>query len=288
MAGLWIKMRTDIQTDPAVIRLGAVLGLDPFAVIGRLAAVWMWADTHADRHGHVTLVSRECLDSITLCAGFGAALESVGWLESAPAEGGGITFPRFDRHMGEGAKARALAAKRKKKQREKDAAERHARVPKASRAERDISVTREEESREEKSNTEEPPSEVSSEPLPAASEPPVMSFPVTGKEKQWHLSPGKLGEYEQTYPTLDVAAALRAARQWCIDNGAKRKTHRGMPAFCSRWLEACVNRGQHLKTGGAPATLPFRGAAVKRSALDVVAEFQAKLRAENAPEGTGT
>ncbi len=87
------------------------------------------------------------------------------------------------------------------------------------------------------------PSEVCSEPPKAAtSEPPVLTYPVTGKGgTEWHLTPSKLREYEQTYPTLDILAALRAARQWCVDNPTKRKTSRGMPAFCSRWLESAVH-----------------------------------------------
>jgi hypothetical protein len=158
MPGDWIKLRTDLHSDPAVIRLGAILGLDTFAVVGRLAAVWVWADTHADRHGRVTLVSRSCLDSVTQCVGFGDALEAVGWLSSDPGEGVGITFPRFDRHMGGGAKARAQAAKRKQKQREKVSRPGHARVTLVSRLARDTSVTRVEKSREEKSKEEIPPS----------------------------------------------------------------------------------------------------------------------------------
>ncbi|AMV29320.1 hypothetical protein VT84_33300 [Gemmata sp. SH-PL17] len=157
MAGGWIKLRTDLQSDPAVIRLASLLKLDTFGVIGRLTTVWVWADTHADRHGHVTLVSRSCLDSIALCDGFGAALESVGWLKSSPEEGGGITFPRFDRHMGEGAKQRAQAANRKQKQRSGESRSGHADVPKMSRSQRDTSVTREEKKREEKKEDNGPP-----------------------------------------------------------------------------------------------------------------------------------
>lgn len=153
MTGSWIKFRTDLATDPAVIRIGAILGLDTFAVMGRLATVWVWADTHADRHGTVTLVTRDCLDSLTQCAGFGAAMESVGWLESRSGEGAGIIFPRFDRHMGEGAKARAQAAKRKRRQRSREYSNCHDMVT----LESQNSVTREEESREEKKEDKDTP-----------------------------------------------------------------------------------------------------------------------------------
>lgn len=198
MAGDWIKLRTDLQSDPAVMRLSAVLKLDAFAVIGRLAAVWVWADTHADRHGNVTLVSRDCLDSITQCPGFGAALEDVGWLKSNGGEGGGITFPRFERHMGEGAKARAQAAKRKRNQRERESRSSHGDVTKKSRTDRDDSVTRGEERREEKKEEERPP-------LPPA-------------------KPGGIdGEDSAAIPAeLDTEEFRAAWGQWKTERAAKR------------------------------------------------------------------
>ena len=133
MAGDWIKMRVDLHTDPAVMRMADVLGADSYQVVGWLYAAWVWADTHADRHGHVTLVSRSCLDAVTGRSGFGAAMEEVGWLRSEAGDGAGVTFPKFDRHMGEGAKERRKAAERKRKQRERESVTRHARVTPVSR-----------------------------------------------------------------------------------------------------------------------------------------------------------
>ena len=133
MAGDWIKMRVDLHTDPAVMRMADVLGADSYQVVGWLYAAWVWADTHADRHGHVTLVSRSCLDTVTGRSGFGEAMESVGWLVSEAGDGAGITFPKFDRHMGEGAKERAKAAARKRLQRGRQAAAGHDGVTPVSR-----------------------------------------------------------------------------------------------------------------------------------------------------------
>lgn len=136
-----------------------------------------------------------------------------------------------------------------------------------------------------------PPTEVCSEPpVPAISEPVLLTFPVTGKQREWHLTESKASEYRQTYPGLDVLGALRSARQWCVDNATKRKTHRGMPAFCARWLERSVNHGQH-RTTGPPGTVPFRGAGGKRTVADVIAESRANREAAEAmsrTEGVGT
>ena len=244
MAGDWIKLRTDLQTDPAVIRLASLLGLDTFGVIGRLTTVWVWADTHADRHGHVTLVSRSCLDSIAQCDGFGAALESVGWLQSSPPDDGGITFPRFERHMGEGAKARAQAAKRKQKQRAGESRSGHADVPKASRTQRDTSVTREEKRRREKKEEEKtplPPADAGDgvggpdpEPTPAPeTNPEPEPAPGVGP------NPQAVAEHWNTHPGLVPCVASdphrdRIVRSWATGNALWAAHWRAVIAFMGR------------------------------------------------------
>jgi hypothetical protein len=75
------------------------------------------------------------------------------------------------------------------------------------------------------------------------SEPSALTFPVVGKQpsKEWQLTESKLGEYRESFPGVDVLAQARAARQWCIDNRAKRKTPIGMPGFLTRWFTKAQN-----------------------------------------------
>ena len=95
-----------------------------------------------------------------------------------------------------------------------------------------------------------PNGEACSEPGKPASEPPVadpvvMTFPTVGKGvKEWHLRESKLAEYRDSYPSVDVLAECRKARQWCIDNPRNRKTAPGMPAMLSRWLAKEQNSGR--------------------------------------------
>lgn len=140
MAGDWIKMRTALADDPAVIAMADRLGLDEFSVVGRLHHLWSWADSQS-RDGHAVGVTVRWLNRYVQCDGFAEALTHVGWLV---IDGEGIRFPNFDRHNGESAKARGLAKNRQEKRR--------AKVTEASgqmsRNERDKSVTREEKSKE--------------------------------------------------------------------------------------------------------------------------------------------
>lgn len=141
MAGDWIKMRIDLAEDPAVIGMAEALGLDEFAVVGRLHVLWGWADSQS-RDGHARGVTEKWIDRKVQRDGFAAAMAAAGWLL---LRDGGIEFPNFDRHNGETAKQRGLATNRKKKSREKVTQN----VTHASRHERDETVTREEKRREE-------------------------------------------------------------------------------------------------------------------------------------------
>ena len=135
MAGDWIKMRCNLDTDPAVFQIAAQLGLDELSVVGRLWKVWAWADQHVS-DCHATGVTDVTLDRISTTPGFAAAMRRVGWITG---ESDSPTLPRFDRHNGQSAKTRALATERQSRKR-------HADVTPESRPERD-------QRREEKSNT---------------------------------------------------------------------------------------------------------------------------------------
>jgi hypothetical protein len=116
MAGDWIKMRCNLDTDPAVFQMAAALDMDELAVVGRLWKVWTWADQHV-ADCHAISVTCSVLDRITTTPGFAEAMRKVGWLEGRD---GALSFPRFDRHNGQTAKNRALATNRQAKKRHDD------------------------------------------------------------------------------------------------------------------------------------------------------------------------
>lgn len=142
MAGDWLKMRTRLAEERAVMLICELTGLDQFAVVGRLHAFWSWAGEHTS-NGRVTDVTLKTVDRVTSHDGFGAAMVSAKWLETPPE--GGIVIPRWKEHNGKAAKARYLASLRQVKKR--------AKMSRAQRdGQRDATVTshatREEKSRE--------------------------------------------------------------------------------------------------------------------------------------------
>ena len=113
MAGDWIKVKTDLATDPAVIGIADTLGVDEDLVVGKLCRLWSWANSHTE-DGHAAGVTQKWLDRHLGLDGLAAALCLVGWLEATPD---GVCIPKFDRHNGKSAKTRANARERKRRER---------------------------------------------------------------------------------------------------------------------------------------------------------------------------
>jgi hypothetical protein len=113
MAGDWIKMRTNLDTDPRVIDIATRLGITELQVVGMLWKVWSWADAHT-LDGNAIRVTDVTLDRFTLVTGFADALRKVGWLEGRD---GLLSFPRFAEHNGQTAKNRAETKERVAKHR---------------------------------------------------------------------------------------------------------------------------------------------------------------------------
>ena len=126
----WIKMRVSLVDDPAVISMARHLEASAYEVVGLLHSVWSWANLHTE-DGVALGVTPDWLDHKFGREGLSEAMIRVGWLLD---DDSGIVIPKFDRHNGHSAKARAQATERKR----------------VSRTERDKSVTREEKRTEDK------------------------------------------------------------------------------------------------------------------------------------------
>lgn len=114
MAGDWIKMRTDLGSDPSVIEIATSLGMSEDEVVGKLHRIWSWADHHTE-NGEAPAVTEQWLDRHLTTPGFASAMTETGWLEVIE---NGLRFPKFDRHMGNSAKRRLLQNERKAKSRD--------------------------------------------------------------------------------------------------------------------------------------------------------------------------
>jgi len=142
MAGDWIKMRTALAHDPAVIAIALDLDKNEFEVVGMLHHIWSWADSQS-QDGHIKRVTEKWLDRFVHCDGFSKSLAAAKWLIIGSD---GIEFPNFGKHNGESAKKRAEAAERQRVSRELKAI---ADAALLSQKTCDESVTREEKRREE-------------------------------------------------------------------------------------------------------------------------------------------
>ncbi len=139
MAGDWIKMRTNLDSDPRIVVIAGMLSLTELHVVGCLWKLWAWADEHTI-DGNDIRVTEATLDRFTGVSGFAAALRCVGWLDGVDHS---LSFPRFEEHNGQTAKNRSLTAKRVAKHRKNESANRNSGVT-------TVALPREEKKREEK------------------------------------------------------------------------------------------------------------------------------------------
>jgi len=109
----WIKIEKATPTKAEILAMAAELKIDPDAVLGKLVRLWCWADDNTET-GHVKSVTLALLDSIIGRVGFAEAMQNAGWIVETKD---GVRFPKYDRHMSESAKKRALAAERQSRKR---------------------------------------------------------------------------------------------------------------------------------------------------------------------------
>ena len=133
MAGFWIPMRIDLEQDPSVIAMADALGMDEYAIVGRLHCIWSWANENLT-DGHAHGVTQKWIDRRLQTPGFAEAMTKAGWLA---VEDGHVVFPKFSVWNDKSAKIRLNSTKRKQRQREKqeDGGD------DLSHSQRDISVT---------------------------------------------------------------------------------------------------------------------------------------------------
>lgn len=291
MAGDWILIRKELRDDPRVVEIACALGLDQHGVVGRLVAVWSWADSHTE-NGEILSAKRPQnvqnendasatlyahIDYITGTNGFAEALQNCDWLHKTER---GILFPDYEVYNGKSGKRRQLDAKRKRAERSETASTKRPKNVRKTSAKRPhesgLQNRTEQKSTEQKrrfsnsnrSGVEKPlsveASDAGSPPAATAANPAAgLAFPIVGhKGPEVSLPPKLFAELVAAYPGLDVLAELRKARAWLIANPSRKPTAMGLSRFLARW----VNRASDYRAsarGAAPAT---RAAGYDRSA----------------------
>lgn len=243
MAADWIKMRTDLGGDPAVIRIRRATGIDADAVVGKLHRLWSWADAHT-ADGFAAGLDAEWVDEFAGCAGFAAAMASAGWLE---VDASGVRFANFDRHNGQPAKVRALRKTRMERFR---GAARATDAPPEKR-------------REEKRDIEQAAPVATDDPPKAArpAAPKIGWSAVAGWEG---ITDADRQEWAAAFPGAVLDQELAKATAWLHANPSKAGK-RNWRAFLVRWLGRCQDKGGTVREpGNRPAGPPPTDPAKRR------------------------
>lgn len=141
MAGDWIKFRKSLLKDGRTRIVSRSCHAPVTHVVGALVTLWSLADDFADDEGVIFGYTSDDINSEVGIDNFCESLPGD-WIDLS---GEWIKLPKYQEHNGATAKKRAQNQERQR---------RHRAVTKASRIERDKSVTREEKRREEKKESE--------------------------------------------------------------------------------------------------------------------------------------
>lgn len=110
----WIKLRTNLHHDFDVLKITRILSdicpTNVWEVVGRLSEFWGWIGSHS-ADGHDIPLTHAEIDAHISRPGFAAALAAVGWLSGRD---GALEVPKWERHNGASAKARALESEAKR------------------------------------------------------------------------------------------------------------------------------------------------------------------------------
>ena len=228
MAGDWIKMRHDLGSDPAVIRIRRATGLDADTVVGKLHRLWSWADTHTG-DGFAAGLDAPWVDEYAGAAGFAAAMQDAGWLEVSDA---GVLFVNFDRHNGQPAKSRALAKTRMMRFRCADS----------------VTEAQPEKRREEKREEIQPAAPVPTSKPAARSR--AKSAVSWSSEFGWQgITDADRQEWAAAFPGAVLDQELAKATAWLKANPS-RAGRRNWRRFVVGWLQRCQDKGGTNRTPG--------------------------------------
>lgn len=115
MAEAWLKIEKHTPEKPEIFALADLLSIDPDQAFSKCFKFWRWADSQIV-DGNAPGVTKNAIDALVGQPGFSDAMVKVGWLEF---DGRLMRIPRFDSHMSQSAKNRALTAKRAASHRQK-------------------------------------------------------------------------------------------------------------------------------------------------------------------------
>ena len=104
MSTHWIKIRSTLHRDPAVLQMAESVGHHPYYIVGLLSDIWSWFDGQT-ADGSLPRMTLKVVDAYCSTPGVGRAMVEVGWLEEVE---GGLKVPHWDRHHSSSAKARSL------------------------------------------------------------------------------------------------------------------------------------------------------------------------------------
>lgn len=248
----WIKYRTNLPTDPRVVRVAGIVRKPVLHVTGALLAFWAVGDEHTTDgvlHGYTT----EAVDELVGIRGFSDALRVVGWIETGE---GFVSIPDFDRHNGESAKKRAIKARNMQKYRGPNVVLQGPQNDHTSTTKKPQQDHLEKEEEKEKSKDIPPAAaqrapqggeQATAPPVPAKPKPPPVNWDPLGG---WRgIDERRMRAWAAAFPACDLERQLAAMHAWLTAN-PERARKSNYERFITNWLKKEQDRGGDMRSNG--------------------------------------
>lgn len=225
----WIKLRTDLDTDPVVIAQAAALKLQPGQVAWLWVKFWGWAREHT-ADGRLEGVTQSVVDHVTGVTDFSSTCGK--WIVF---DAHGCTIPKWEKHNDQGARERFEDNERQRKCRKNKGKRKKKSVTQnrdTCHEDCDNTVTRREEKRREESNLQQ---------QVIWSEQDGFTGVDNTQRKVWN----------DAYPSVNIDGELRKAHAWLVAN-PRKAGKRNYRKFLTNWLARGHDRGGGLFPSNKP------------------------------------
>jgi hypothetical protein len=260
MAGEWIPIDCNLGTKPEVLELVDETGVPVEVAVYRLIQLWSWAAMNT-ADGTIRATPARVAAVAGGDEAFWLAVERVGWVSFL---NGTIVIEGWEKRFSQGAKARAMHARRQDsyRWRSRDGAPSQGGGAGESLQER----TRQDRTEEEK--------DIPAAPVPASKPKPVRSpaKPAVSwsSESGWQgITDADRSEWVAAFPGAVLDQELAKATAWLRANPT-RAGRRNWRSFLVRWLSRCQDQGgTHREPGRRPdGDDPARRAQLERKARE--------------------
>ena len=115
----------------------------------------------------------------------------------------------------------------------------------------------------------------------------ILTFPLAKKGETFAVTQPDIGEWQESFPGIDVLLELRHCLQWNRDNPTRRKTKNGIRKHITAWLGKAQDRTRGQPRAGQAGPGGYPAPRTVKDAITIQQDMEAKRLLEKNSESEG-